>query len=194
MVANFVGSPSVQKLRCTKCRESNHVQSRHIALSRVAELALGHSANQVMVYGFDYLLYPYVVYRLGLGLGFVVMSLLSLVTCWVTLAFYDWSKRDWLGIEAVKSVRHYDGSRVWIKTLAGALQRGDPIACVILSIKYDPFIVTVYLRRGEYGTMTRRDWRNFWLSWIISNAYWSVVCFTGVSAFIWLWTWIRGSM
>lgn len=168
------------------------MSGKSIPMSRLAELAVGHTANQVIVYGFDYVLYPFVVYWLGLGFGFAVMSLLSLVACWLTLAFYDWSKRDWLGIEAVKSLREYSGPRLWMKTLAWALSRGDPIACAILSVKYDPFIVTVYLRRGEYGIMTKRDWRNFWLSWLISNAYWSIVCFTGASAFVWLWTWFKG--
>ncbi len=52
---------------------------------------------------------------------------------------------------------------------------------ILLSIKFDPFIVTVYLRRGRFGGMSRRDWRIFLLSWLIGNAWWSVVCFTGLS-------------
>ena len=51
------------------------------------------------------------------------------------------------------------------------LHRSDPVACVLLSIKFDPFIVTVYLRRGRFGGMSRRDWRIFLLSWLIGNAW-----------------------
>jgi hypothetical protein len=58
-----------------------------------------------------------------------------------------------------------------------------------ISIKFDPFIVTTYLREGFIGGMTRRDWRIFLLSWLIANAWWSVVCFTGLSAVQWLWAW-----
>ncbi len=54
------------------------------------------------------------------------------------------------------------------------------------------FIVTAYLRQGAFGGMTRRDWRIFLLSWLIGNAWWSVVCFTGLTAVQWLWAWVRG--
>jgi hypothetical protein len=39
--------------------------------------------------------------------------------------------------------------------------------------------------------MTRRDWRIFLLSWLIGNAWWSVVCFTGLSAVEWVWNWLK---
>jgi hypothetical protein len=68
----------------------------------------------------------------------------------------------------------------------------DPVACILLSIKFDPFIVTAYLRQEAFGGMTRRDWRIFLLSWLIANAWWSVVCFTGLSAVQWVWAWMRG--
>jgi len=38
------------------------------------------------------------------------MALASLVVCLLQLWFYDWSKRDWLGIEAVKSVSRISAS------------------------------------------------------------------------------------
>jgi hypothetical protein len=154
---------------------------------RIAELALGHSVNQIIIYGFDYGLYPFVILWLGLARGFVVMAILSLLTCWLTIIFYDWSRRDWLGIEAIKELKDYDGSNRYGRVIAWVLQKSDPVACILLSIKFDPFIVTVYLRRGRYGGMKRTDWRNFLLSSLIGNAYWSILCFGGVSALIWLW-------
>jgi hypothetical protein len=114
---------------------------------RIAELALGHAANQVIVYGFDYGLYPLVIYWLGLGWGFVVMSLLSLLVSWLTMKFYNWSKRDWLGIETIKSLKDYAGAKRSGRFMAWLLRQSDPIACILLSIYFDPFIVTVYLRR-----------------------------------------------
>ena len=59
--------------------------------ARIAELALGHTVNQLIVYGFDYGLYPLAILWLGLGRGFVLMALLSLLVCWLTMLFYDWS-------------------------------------------------------------------------------------------------------
>jgi hypothetical protein len=160
--------------------------------SRIAELALGHTVNQLIVYGFDYGLYPLAILWLGLGRGFAVMAFLSLLICWVTMRFYDWSKRDWLGIEAIKELKHYKGPSRSGRWIGWVLRKSDPVACVLLSIKFDPFIVTVYLRRGRFGGMNRTDWRNFLMSWLIGNVYWSIICFGGVSALMWLWTWIKG--
>ena len=155
--------------------------------SRVAELALGHTVNQAVVWAFDYALYPAVIYWLGLGRGFLVMAVISLAVCWLSIKCYDWMKRDWLGIEAVKDLKQYEGSNRSRKWLAWVLNNSDPLACILLSIKFDPFIVTVYLRRGRFGGMNSTDWRNFLLSWLIGNVYWSILCFGGVSALIWLW-------
>lgn len=156
--------------------------------TRITELALGHSVNQIIVLGFDYALYPLMIFWLGLWWGFAVMAVLSFVACWLTMKFYDWSKRDWLGIEAVKSLKNYTGRNPAGRFLARALRKSDPVACVLLSIKFDPFIVTAYLRRGSFSGMSARDWRIFILSWFIGNAWWSVVCFTGVTILIWIWT------
>jgi hypothetical protein len=52
--------------------------------------------------------------------------------------------------------------------------------------------MTAYLRQGAFGGMTRRDWRIFLLSWLIANAWWSVVCFTGLSAVQWVLAWRKG--
>lgn len=67
------------------------------------------------------------------------------------------------------------------------LRWGDLVVCVALSIKFDPFITTAYMRHGAFNGMSRRDWRNFWVSWFIGNAYWTFVCFGGVTALAWLW-------
>ncbi|MFA6174351.1 MAG: hypothetical protein WC334_02785 [Kiritimatiellales bacterium] len=155
--------------------------------NRIAELTLGHTVNQTVNYLFDYGLYPLVIFWLGLGRGFVVMAGLSFLACWLQMRFYDWSKRDWLGIEAVKSLKNYAGESRAGHLLAWALRRSEPVACVLLSVYFDPFIVTAYFRRGSFGGMTRRDWRIFLLSWFIGNAWWSVACFTGISAVEWVW-------
>ncbi len=108
------------------------------------------------------------------------------------MKFYDWSKRDWLGIEAIKSLKDYTGTNRSGRVMDWLLRQSDPVACILLSIKFDPFLVTVYLRRGCFGGMSRRDWRIFLLSWLIANAWWSVVCFIGLSAVEWVWNWVKG--
>jgi len=154
----------------------------------MVELSMGHVANKTQEYLFDYLLYPFVIFTMGIIRGAVVMSLLSLVACFLMIRFYDWSKRDWLGIEALKSLKDYDGPSLWRRIVARVLLRSDPVACVLLSIKFDPFIVTAYLRKGYYGGMSARDWRIFLLSWLVGNAYWSLLCFAGVETISQLWS------
>ena len=155
---------------------------------RIAELAFGHTVNWLTTDAFDYALYPFVIWKLGLGWGGAVMALLSLVVCLLTLWFYDWSKRDWLGIETVKNLRDAPATSRFGRALAWALRRSDWLACMMLSIKFDPFITIVYLRRGAFNGMTRRDWGIFLLSWFIGNAWWALLCFGGVEAFRRLWT------
>ena len=161
-------------------------------LPRLGELTLGHAVNAVLVYGFDYVLYPFVIWRLGLVCGGIVMAATSLVTCLLTLWFYDWSGRDWLGIEAVKQLRDAEAKGRWRRALAWMLAKGDLPACVALSIYTDPFITTACLRRGAYNGMSPRDWRIFFLSWLIANGWWSLACFGGVEAVSHLWRWILG--
>jgi len=120
------------------------------------------------------------------------MALLSFIVCWLSMKFYDWSQRDWLGIEAIKGLKDYNGSSRSGRWLGWVLRRSDPVACVLLSVKFDPFIVTAYLRRGHFGGMTAHSWRIFLLSWFIGNAWWSLLCYAGVETIAGLWRWLGG--
>jgi hypothetical protein len=82
-----------------------------VSLRRLRELGIGHSVNWVMSEGFDYLLYPAVIWKLGPLLGGAIMSVASLLVCLGCLYFYDWSKRDWLGIEAIKDLESVQSFR-----------------------------------------------------------------------------------
>jgi len=147
---------------------------------RVGELALGHAVNWLMVQGFDYLLYPFVIWQLGPFVGGGIMALASLIICLLTLWFYDWSKRDWLGIEAIKGLREPGETKGLRKLFARALQAGDLPAFFALSIYTDPFITTAYMRRGAFTSMTRRDWSIFLGSLIIGNGEWILVLSGGI--------------
>jgi hypothetical protein len=159
---------------------------------RIGELTIGHTVNAVvLLYGFDYILYPYVIWKLGLVRGGALMALLSLLSCLLTLWFYDWSKRDWLGIEAVKQLFRGEVKTRWRRLLAWALAKGDLPACVILSVYADPFITTACLRRGAFNGMTARDWRIFFGSWLIGNGWWALACFGGIQALKEMWRMVR---
>ncbi|MEX1117308.1 MAG: formyltransferase family protein [Terrimicrobiaceae bacterium] len=140
--------------------DSIHLISRH-SHRRLGELALGHTVNWLTVQGFDYILYPFVIWKLGPLLGGGIMALASLVICLLTLWFYDWSKRDWLGIEAIKELQEPGEAKGLRKLFARALKAGNIPAFLALSIYTDPFITTAYMRRGAFTAMTRRDWEIF---------------------------------
>jgi len=63
------------------------------------------------------------------------------------------------------------------------MQKSDPVIFLFLSIKFDPFITTAYLRKGRFSGMNKRDWKIFLSSVLISNAYWTLACFMGVTLF-----------
>lgn len=152
--------------------------------NRAIELFVGHTANAAMTWGFDYILYPLLIYQFGVLTGGLVMTLASFLVCLGSFKFYDWSKRDWLGIEAIKGLKAGGESR-WARLLAWMLNKSEPVAAVFLSIKFDPFIVTAYLRQGAYNGLSARDWRNFIISLVIGNAYWIAATYMGLTLVDW---------
>ena len=161
---------------------------------RVAILAIGLLGNSLMAHAFDYGLYPYVIWKLGPLHGAALMTVVSLVVSYATLLFYDWTKKDWLGIETVKELRHYASTTRLSRALKWAIDKGDTALLVILSVWTDPFITVAYLRHGahQYNGMNARDWRIFMLSLVICNGIWSLTLFTGMSAVEYAWTAISG--
>lgn len=153
--------------------------------NRVAELGAGLSANAALTYGFDYLLYPYVVYRYGVLQGGAIMALASFTLCLLLIRLYDWSRRDWLGIEAIKELKA-GGSCCWARLAAWFLNKSEPVAAVFLSIKFDPFITTLYLRQGAYSGLSARDWRIFLFSLVLGNGYWIAACYLGLMTIDWM--------
>ena len=109
------------------------------------------------------------------------MTLLSLLFCLSLLRLYDRLGRDWIGIEFLKGLRHYEGPRRWRQVLAWLVSRGDWMAFLVLSAKYDPFITMAYLRRGAYNGMAGRDWSVFMGSLLLANILWIFICYGGVS-------------
>lgn len=152
---------------------------------RIAELAAGSAAMILLNFAFDYLLYPLVIYRFGILPGGVAMTLLSCIACLLILRAYDWSKRDWLGIEAIKRLKEYEGGASLGRVTAWVLRKSDLAVFFFLSLKYDPFITTVYLRKDAFNGMGRREAEIFFSSLLFANAYWILACYTGISLVEW---------
>jgi len=154
---------------------------------RLAELFIGVSFISLSNFVFDYVLYPAVVYKFGVLIGGALMTLLSFVTCLLLLQFYDWAKRDWLGIEAIKNIKEYNGDKRIGQFTSWVMKKGDSIAFLFLSLRFDPFITTAYMRHGKYNGMSKRDWKIFTGSLVTGNAYWTLACYTGITLFEWGW-------
>ena len=171
------------------------MSERDILLSpsqRIGFFGVGHIANQLQIWGFDYVLYPFVIWRLGLFVGALVMTLLSFGVCYGFLRFYDWSGKDWLGIETLKSVKESESKSRIAQFSSWILRKGNSAAFFFLAIKFDPFITTAYMRHGShrFNGLSRRDWRIFLGSLLIGNVYWTFTVFAGISIVELLWKFV----
>lgn len=150
-------------------------------------MTAGFTAANLIGYVFDYGIYPYVIFKLGILKGGLIMTLVSFTTCIIGMKFYDWSKRDWLGIEAIKEIKTYKGTRKIGRVTSWVLKKSEPVVFLFLSIKFDPFVTTAYMRHGKYNGMGKRDWTIFTSSLLISNVYWTLACYMGITLVEWAW-------
>ena len=155
--------------------------------TRAMELTAGIAAAWLVRQAFDYALYPLVIYKLGLLKGGVAMALFSCAASIVSIKVYDFLKRDWLGIEAIKELKTYAGESKIRRITMWIMSKSDPVVFAFLSVKFDPFITTAYLRKGRYSGLTGRDAAIFVSSLVLGNAYWAFACFGGISFFEWIW-------
>jgi len=146
---------------------------------RIGILGIGLVGNQLFSLAFNWGLYPPVIYHFGLIWGYVIMVFLSAIVCYLTILFYDWSKKDWLGIETLKELKEYNGKNRTALAISNLMQKSELFAFLFLSIKFDPFITVVYMRHGahQYNGMTKKDWKIFWTSLILGDIYWTAVIF-----------------
>jgi hypothetical protein len=158
------------------------VPAKRKSWERLGILGVGLLGNQLQVVLFDYVLYPFVIWRAGLLWGALIMTGLSFAVCLALLRFYDWSRRDWLGIETVKRLRDEPAAEGVRQRIGELLRRSDGFALVVLSIRFDPFVTILYIRHGShaYAGLSRREWRLFLVSNLISNAWWSLVAFGAI--------------
>ena len=157
-------------------------------------LAVGHLLFHSLNYVLDYGLYPFIIYKFGLTFGFIISIFLSAGYCLAEVIIYDWLKKDWLGIEAIKELvteffieleeeARESWKRKGKRMLSWLFHKNSFGPFIFLSLKFDPMITTLYLRKGshEYNNLSLRDWKIFWGSVLVSNVYWTLVSFTWIS-------------
>jgi hypothetical protein len=144
----------------------------------------GILVNSIFNFAFDYILYPFMIWKLGLIKGGAMMMVLSASFCYMTVLFYDWLKRDWLGIETIKSLREYSGNSRTGRVTSWILTRGDIAALIFLSIKFDSFVTTIYMRRGahKFEGLDTKSKVVFLVSTMISDGYWAITMYMAVNA------------
>lgn len=158
-------------------------------LNRLLLFLTGATTFTVINYSFDFVLYPFVLYNLGVVVGFFTMMFLSFLFCWGYFIIYDYLKRDFLGIEFSKekmsSIIASEDSVGLKLLLVRVLRKSRAFLFVFLSIYFDPFVAVAFERKGNfaYNGLSARDWRLFILSLIISNGFWSTTVFAGLSFF-----------
>lgn len=153
-------------------------------LKRIGILVLGLTVNELTAYGYDFIVYPYLIVAYGLLLGWLYAVVGSIVLCLGTLWFYNVTEQDWLGLETIKLVRDEPPTGRMRKFFHRIANRGDAWALVLLCLKFDAFVVTIYMRRGSGNyAMSTRDWRIFWVSMVVSNAWWGLIIFGAVAGF-----------
>ncbi len=158
-------------------------------IRRLGTLSIGVVGMYLFNKLFDYVLYPYVIYTAGIWAGGAVMMFLSALVCLLLLKFYNHSKQDWLGIETLRDLKEFDGQHRGRRIVTWMLQRSDPVAFMALSMYFDPFITTVWMRHERFGQLTTRDFRIFWSSVFVANLFWIISCWLGTNLFQWIWNW-----
>lgn len=156
-------------------------------------MGIGLLANWAMTWGFDFGIYPFVIYTYGILWGGLVMTALSFLVCYATILFYDWAKKDWIGIETLKGIRESDSKNMIGKIGAWIMRKGDLAVMLFLSINFDPFITVAYMRQGanHFQGLSARDWKIFIASLVIGNAYWTLAVYMGITLVQLLWQYAR---
>lgn len=152
---------------------------------RIGLIAVGHTFKQLEEFIWDWVVYGAIVAYTTTQFGplwgawytFLVMMPFVVIFEYLYIRFYDWSGRDWLGLELLKEFRDEIKQEHWFGRLLHRLLRcGSAPAFVILSIHAGAFMTTVYFRpkHRQYAGLTQRDWFIFCTSAIFSNAYWTL--------------------
>lgn len=148
-------------------------------------LSVGLVIYRFFDHGIDYVLYPFVIWKLGIFMGGIMMIFISLVIDLSTMKIYDILKKDWLGIETAKEIKEY--LKNYSKSIIGRLlawsDKSEFMMIILLTLKFNPFIVTAYMRHGahKYNGLNKKDWNNFMISLMVGNVYWALTIFIGVS-------------
>jgi hypothetical protein len=160
-----------------------------IDLGRLGRVAVGLSTYSTLTFLFDYPLFGAVIFYFGALKGSLIMMALSLFVDLCSIRIYDWSKKDWLALEFIRSHRRYAGKNL-IRRMLRWILTGTPtvVQVIFLSLKFNAFIVTALLRdpSSSFKGLSGHDRGVFALSFITSQLCWSACIAAGVEGISWV--------
>lgn len=141
---------------------------------RLIQVGTGHAIYGAFNFIFDQIVYVYIVYRLGLLVGGIIMTSFSLMQCAATLVLYERMKIDWVGAGSLANISIVTKPAWWQRMILWAERRGKFVIFFALCVFQDPFITTAYFRRGRFDGLQLLDWKIFFASVLVSNVYWTL--------------------
>lgn len=160
-------------------------------------LAIAHTVLFVIDKSFDNFLYPAVLLWLGTFFGMITLTILSGLISWGLVALHAVSTVDWLGVDIAEEAKvrvknlidkFYSKRGFWWRfihmityifvlpprIILWALNKNDFAAFCALSIFEDAFKTTAFLRHGRKGSLSRRDYKIFCASLVLTNLWWTL--------------------
>lgn len=155
---------------------------------KLATAGLAYSVDYWVNWLFNYPLYIWVMNEFGLEKGFIVMSCLSFLLCYVYIKVYDIIKKDLFLLEDVREwmdgMADYVGESKIKLLRAKVIKKGGMLTSfLILSFWKDPFYTLAFCRQGKYNGFSLRDWAIFLGSVVVGNSVWALSVFGGIEIF-----------
>jgi len=157
---------------------------------------------EIQCYLYDWILWPIIQIKFG-STGILYLTAGAIIGNFLMLIWYQKKSIDWLGVnylEEIKEKGHKWSEKVsskhnrLIKTILfipvklfqliiWLLNKNDIFAFIILSIWYDSFVTTTFLRHGKFGKLNKRDYKIFISSTILGCFVLSVIVGLGIAIF-----------
>ena len=145
---------------------------------KAKQILAGYGAKLLLDWGYDYLVYPILLWNFGTFWGGIYAATGAMVICFSLLMYYEKSKTDWLGSGTLAETKTF--IQLWIgKNPTGfwrlvqlGLEKSDLFAFIFLTIFRDQFETTVFLRHGKFDGLKAKDYLIFFASGVLGNLYW----------------------
>ncbi len=137
---------------------------------KIITMAAGWGIMEAIDFLYDFPFWIWLQFELGVLWGSVVASIGALI---INMGFFLWYQKmgiDWFGVEAYEELKEKGKNS---KFISWALKYEGFFTFFVFSIFQDSFKTTVFMRKGRFGKIERKDMKIFIVSTIISCTAWS---------------------